>query len=220
MYAFSERNLDLTQANVFKFRQNHMFNSLDNDIVLVCLQAIHCRQYVSITKENGSVHKGLVPVKVVHDSTYGRQYLLHYDHEYQSINSARIDRIKSIEIGKELSEEDRELVNEHKEAGDNSWCTSKRPDGAQEITIVFLFDEEKEDYILQRINREGHGGTLIKESEGKYIYKKVIDDPNEMIPWIRSFGERAKVISSGTALTEKTIAEDWERAAKKYESLS
>lgn len=41
-----------------------------------------------------------------------------------------------------------------------------------------------------------------------------------MIPWIRSFGERAKVISSGTALTEKTIAEDWERAAKKYESLS
>ena len=56
--------------------------------------------------------------------------------------------------------------------------------------------------------------------KGKYIYKKVIEDPNEMIPWIRSFGERAKVISSGTALTEKTIAEDWERAAKKYESLS
>jgi predicted DNA-binding transcriptional regulator YafY len=220
LYALSERQMDLSEVSVFKFRQNHMFNSLDNDILLVCLQALHCKQYVSVTKESGSVHRNLLPIKVIHDSTYGRQYLLYFDHEYQSVCTVRIDRIKAIEIGKELSKDDRKIVEDNLDAGENSWCTSSRQDGAQEITICFLFDEEKEDFILRRIEREGHGGTLTKESEGKYIYKKVIEDPNEMIPWIRSFGERAKVISSGTALTEKTIAEDWERAAKKYESLS
>ena len=220
LYALSERQMDLSEVSVFKFRQNHMFNSLDNDILLVCLQALHCKQYVSVIKESGSVHRNLLPIKVIHDSTYGRQYLLYFDHEYKSVCTVRIDRIKAIEIGKKLSKDDRKIVEDNLDAGDDSWCTSSRQDGAQEITICFLFDEEKEDFILRRIEREGHGGTLTKESEGKYIYKKVIEDPNEMIPWIRSFGERAKVISSGTALTEKTIAEDWERAAKKYESLS
>lgn len=55
--------------------------------------------------------------------------------------------------------------------------------------------------------------------DGVYEYKIKVRDPDEMIPWIRSFGERAKVISSEGRNTRETIANDWKKAVMNYESI-
>ena len=81
-------------------------------------------------------------------------------------------------------------------------------------------DEKKEAFILNRLVREGHNGTISKLVAGVYEYRISLRDPKEIIPWIRSFGERAQVISSGDFEIEKTIEEDWEKAVNKYEALS
>ena len=55
--------------------------------------------------------------------------------------------------------------------------------------------------------------------KNRYEYRLSLRDPDEMIPWIRSFGERARVISSGRKQTERKLAEDWKKALEKYDSL-
>ncbi len=220
LYLFSEREIEMEEVDIFKFRQNHLFNSLDNEILLVCLQAIHMKSKLSYEKENGKTVDEILPIKVIHDSTYGRQYLMYYLPKYNVVNTVRVDQIRSVLIGSQLKDEEIEVVQSNMEYDGKSWCTSYCSEGEQEIVINFLFDEEKESFILSRINREGHGGKIVKIRDNEYEYKNMVSDPNEMIPWIRSFGERARVISSGMVKTEQIIAEDWEKAVKKYESIS
>lgn len=220
LYLEAERETELDVTNTFKFRQNHLFNSLDNDVILQCLQALRGEKMITITTQKGKEITEALPVKVIHDSTYGRQYMVYYNAEYQSCSSLRIDSIDNIIILRDMSADEKKVLHEMHDVYAESWCTSCRNDGPHEIVIHFVFDEKREDYILNRIKREGHGGTVERIEESLYEYRKIISDPNEMIPWIRSFGERAKVISSGTANTEYAIAEDWERAVAKYEAIS
>lgn len=220
LYLFSDRNIEMEEVDIFKFRQNHLFNSLDNDVLLVCLQGLHLNLTLNIEKMNGTKYVDVLPVKVIHDSTYGRQYLLFYDAKYQVVNATRIDLIDNASLGRNLTKEEINIVEKNKNYDEKCWCTSAGANGEQEIVIEFRFDEDKEDYIYNRIVREGHGGKLSKIENNVFEYRNLLKDPNEMIPWIRSFGEHAKVISSGKAMTEKTLAKDWERAVEKYESIS
>ena len=73
---------------------------------------------------------------------------------------------------------------------DSCWCTSGADDNLSEIVVEFRFDEQNEKYILGRIQAEGHGGAIKRLDEGLYEYRIKLRDPDEMIPWIRSFGER------------------------------
>lgn len=220
LYLCVDRSVEISDTDIFKFRQNHLFNSLDNDVILLSLQAICQRKVVLIEMLDGRIIEEVLPVKVIHDSTYGRQYFVYINKNYQNVSLARIDAIKNIRFLCEMSEEELEIVSEKRTSYDDSWCTSRRKDGHQEIVIHFMFNEEEETFILNRIKREGHGGTVTRLNANLYEYRKTINDPNEMIPWIRSFGERAKVISSGYAKTEEKITEDLERAVSKYESIS
>ena len=102
---------------------------------------------------------------------------------------------------------------------DFCWCTSGADENLSEIVIEFRFDEQNEKYILRRIQAEGHCGTIKRLDEGLYEYRIKLRDPDEMVPWIRSFGERAKVISSGQKKTEEKVAEEWKKALVKYDSL-
>ena len=72
---------------------------------------------------------------------------------------------------------------------------------------------------MRRIEKEGHGGVIRKIEDGCYEYRIMVRDPKEMIPWIRSFGERAKVVFSGTSNIEETIQQDWKKALDKYEAI-
>ena len=220
LYLLSERNIEVQEVDIFKFRQNHLFNSLDNEVLLLCLQAIQQKIKISIERINNILINDALPIKVIHDSTYGRQYLLFFNTTSNEVNIARIDQIKKITLVKQMTDSEARIVEDNINFDSNSWCTSSRQDGDQEIVILFRFDEVNEAFILNRIKREGHDGVLRRIAANKYEYRKMVSDPNEMIPWVRSFGERATVITSGTAMTEKLLKEDWEKAVAKYESIS
>ena len=102
---FSERGITIKKDSIFKFRQNHLFNSLDNDVLLVCLQSIYLGITLNIEKMSGHMHQDVLPIKIVHDSTYGRQYLVFYNTEFGATNNVRIDRIKDVSLGRKLTKE-------------------------------------------------------------------------------------------------------------------
>ena len=47
--------------------------------------------------------------------------------------------------------------------------------------------EPYENYILDRLKREGRGGTVQKTGPNVYRYEIEVFDCNEMLPWIRTF---------------------------------
>lgn len=222
LYLLSARSILISDLVFFQLKHNHIFNTLDNDLLLTCLIAIHTRMTLLIDKEDqhGDVELETLPIKVIHDSTYGRQYLLCYNSLAETATTIRIDKIKAAKCIRNQTEEEKKVVNEYIDFDEVSWCTSVKAVKQEEIVIKFYFDEIKERYILNRIKKEGHEGIIKKINDGIYEYRFFVSDPNEMVPWIRSFGERAKVISSGEFETEKLIFEDWKKAVAKYESIS
>lgn len=130
-----------------------------------------------------------------------------------------MDKITSVKPRKTMDSKEKSIVESMKCFIKECWCTSGINEELKELIIEFRFDEEKEPYILRRIEYEGHGGEITKKMDGVYEYKIKVRDPDEMIPWIRSFGERAKVISSEGRNTRETIANDWKKAVMNYESI-
>lgn len=111
-----------------------------------------------------------------------------------------------------------ELAKKEAEKENKCWCTAGITNDLTKVRIGFNFNEKSEGYILKRLYNECKIGNLEKISEGKYIYEVEIRSAKEMIPWIRSFGERAKVIEGGEENIDCEIKKDWENILNKYES--
>ncbi len=221
LYLICERKVQLENVEVFQFKHNHQFNSLDNEILLDIIRAIKQKKVICLTVRGKSevIDKKILPIKIIHDSTYGRQYCMGISLLQNKKTIIRIDKIKSIQFLEDFTEEETELVQQNKNFENDCWCTSGLEEEFAEIVIQFKFKEKEERFIYTRIIREGHGGTIEKVEDGVYLYRNRFRDLREMIPWIRSFGERAKVISSDGVGIEQMIAQDWEKAVKKYETL-
>ena len=222
LYLLCEREVVLKQDETMLFRHNHFLNSLDNDILLEIMSAIYAHQKVIVSTRNKEelLKFEVIPIKVVHDSIYARQYLVSYNVSEQDVSVFRLDRIESVKIGNLADEE---LCQKALEACDREqacWSISGMEKELTEVKVEFVFDEEREPYILKRIQQEGHGGVVERLDKGRYLYGISVRDPKEMIPWIRSFGERAKVLSSGTFEIESLIAEEFKKAVEKYEAFS
>ena len=220
LYLFSERKIRADIKSPFQFKHNHIFNSLDNDILIECLSAIQAKISLTIEKDGGKDTITALPIKVIHDTTYGRQYLMFYNITRQQVNGIRIDHIKKVQAEGPLTPKELDFVEANLDFDDFCWNMSGINEDPQEVIVRFYFDEKKEAFILNRLVREGHDGAILRLETGVYEYRISLRDPKEIIPWIRSFGERAQVISSGDFKIEKTIEADWEKAVNKYESLS
>ena len=219
LYLSLVRKKDISGKDIFHFKHNHLFNSLDNDIMLEILKAINEERMIKVILYGINNELNVIPIEVIHDSVYGRQYLYCYDTEKKHSKVIRLDRMSSASVSRELVKEDKKKKVSLEGYSDHCWCTSGGDEKLSEIVIEFRFDEKSEQYILRRIQAEGHGGIISKLTKGLYEYRLKIRDPDEMIPWIRSFGERAKVVSSGQKKTEYKLAEDWRKALMKYDSL-
>lgn len=182
LYLRCIRKLDIPEVEIFHFKHNHLFNALDNDILLQIMKTMNKNHILKVEFYGGKPAIRVFPGEIIHDSVYGRQYLYCYELETERNTVIRIDRISSIcDAGKfdNISQIDVQAMSRY---SDDCWCTSGANDELVEIVIEFSFDEEKESFILRRIKDEGHGGSICKISDNKYEYRLKIKDPNEMIP--------------------------------------
>lgn len=221
LYLYANRGIQVDDIHTFQYKHNHLFNVLDNEEVLVILRAIHAQRELNIQySSRGSVFTSrILPIRVIHECNHGRQYVLFYDLASETVKTRRIDRISSAEM---MGKADDEIIGKavkESELEESSWCTSGLYFDQDEVKIEFRIDDESEQYVIERIKREGKNGTIESVAPGLYLYTIMVKDPLEMTPWIRSFGERAKVVYSKDGVLEKHLLEDYERAISKYESI-
>ena len=224
-----QMGVECMEESIFQIKHSHLFNVLDNEIMLQLLQAINDQNIVSIKRSEGKDSVQVIPVRIIHDCSYGRQYLLCVEHTERQIDSSgiddtaarmiRLDRIEEVILGEHVDGSLMEMAHAAVENAQECWCTSGLGEPLHKVVINVMITEQNEPYILRRLYREGHGGEVIRISEDIYQYSVIVRDPLEMTPWIRSFGEHMKVIDDdGTRLADR-IDSDWKEAVKKYEAL-
>ncbi len=219
MYLRVKGEQDIPEG-ILQFKHNHLFNVLDNEVMLGLLSAIQNRQIAFIKRTDSNEQVEIIPIKIIHDCTYGRQYIYCIDFQTHSIPMMiRLDKIDSVTSGSELDESQYTNIIESKYGEEECWCTSGLGEKLHKIIINVFIDEKKEEYILRRLYREGHGGSITKLSDGYYEYEIEVRDPLEMIPWIRSFGEHMKVVEDDGTLLKEKLANDWKKAIEKYSIL-
>ena len=119
-----------------------------------------------------------------------------------------------------LSDAEFQAAEDTCKAFDSAWCSSPfKLDERHHVIIRFHFG--KDDPDENRLVEEAEKGKLQRLETGIYQYELDVTDPNEMVPWINSFGHRAKLISTDetTEALSRRMREKWTRLRKKYGTL-
>ena len=84
------------------------------------------------------------------------------------------------------------------------------------LCMKLFIDEKREDYVLNRLNREGRGGEILKIRENTFLYTGNFFDVNEMLSWVKTFTGRILDLQCSNETALKKITADWERMYRMY----
>ncbi len=184
--------MDITN-DIHLYKHHFIVHALEDHILLTLLSAMDDRLLVEIvnygkSKQEQCTHG--VPMKVYVSSQTGRRYILMYLPNIKRFNAFRLDYIKSVKAIQVYEEYDH-----YKEKFEKnvplcwgvSFGNSDRSGRCEDFCMVLNIDERREQYILDRLKREGRNGIITRISENTYSYSVRIFDTNEMIPWVRTF---------------------------------
>lgn len=215
-YLKYERNYELNEKEIYLLKDNFLSRIIDDEIIINILNSIINNKDIKIYYRNNKKPIICVPYKIITEFNYGRQYLLCEIIESNKVKLFRIDRINKIKENENI----KMIYNpeNYDEYIQNCWCVGFHEDKNNliDIEIDFFIDDNKEQYIIQRILKEGKWGQLNKIKEGEYVFKIKVSDARELIPWIRSFTGFAKVRKSEQHNLYELIEGDRKESLKNY----
>ncbi len=222
-YAAYERGINLNIRDYFQYKNLHYHPVIEEQVLWQLLKAIHEKKNITIdyklppNKKKDRESEFLKPYKIRYDIGCGRFYLVAYDKNNRCI-IFRLDRIQQVKIINSTYEETN-LKQAYNKDMMYSWSTvqlgwGKNP---EKIKLEINIDEPKENYLIQKISSEVQNGTIEKIENGRYHLNMLVNDSNEMVPWIRSYSGYIKVIQ-GRGLI-KRMAEDWKEMLETYGTL-
>jgi len=207
---------------LFEFKHYYIAHTLDNMILYDVLSAI--RQGYSIIFENQSERTGntsfihALPLKVFVSAGTGRRYVCTYSFRKRRFSTFRLDYIKSVVFNDKIDNAE-EVKNELNNNLHKAWGVSFNNANRLEIICMKLrVDEQREQYIIERVKREGQGGELLRLADNTFLYTKEMFDSSDMSPWIKTFTGRIIGLEGTNRLTIDRFYNDMERMAKFYET--
>lgn len=197
-YLLGEKDYKYDFESTFSFKQNFLSRILDDEVINIICESIKENKTVKFIYKGKNIE--VIPKKIISEYTYGRQYLLAKDLKYKNDSKYRIDKISSCKVGKKAQNIDEKLQKERKKV---------------KVEIDFYIDENKEDYLIRRIEKEGNG-EFEKLEQNHFLYKEDVEDYMTLLPWIRSFGTIAKVRKSDNHNLRKKLQDEYEELLKLY----
>lgn len=82
--------------------------------------------------------------------------------------------------------------------------------------MKLYIDESREMHIVNRLEREGRGGEILKVQENVYLYTGVFFDTNEMLSWVKSFTGRILDLQCSNQAVLKKVTKDLEAMYRMY----
>lgn len=216
--------LDTISAKNTIFYAKHCFfvHTLEDEVLLELLSAMHNRQYVTLHLKSSRSGKlqviTILPLRVFTSTRTGRRYLCTYNTNSKRFFCLRMDFIKKVIPGgvSLVYDKAKEQLssNQHKAWGVSFQNNTKLRIHSLELELYI--DTEKEPFVLKRLYREGKGGTVLKTGENTFIYKTQVFDANEMLPWIRTFTGRIIKFETSHKGLKSLFVQDMEAMYKMY----
>ncbi|MCI9080205.1 MAG: WYL domain-containing protein, partial [Lachnospiraceae bacterium] len=216
--------LDTISARNTIFHVKHCFfvHTLEDEILLGLLSAMHGRQYVTIhlkSSRNGRQQViTILPMRIFTSTRTGRRYLCTYNTKSKRFFCLRMDYIKKVQPGSvsPVYDKARKQLSDNQ---DKAWGVSfqnKTNLHMHSLELVLYIDTQKEPFVLKRLYREGKGGKVAKTGINTFTYTTQVFDANEMLPWIRTFTGRIIKLETNYPGLKSLFMHDMEKMYKIY----
>lgn len=210
------------QNDLFRIKHNFFVHTLEDEILLSLLMAMReektvCCTVKSTKSENVRTIVG-VPLKIFVSARTGRRFLCLYLTVKKRFTCVRLDAVKEVR-GKEIYSDYRQIREKLDRNQNLTWGVSFQNHDRRHLEHVKLtlrIHEDSEAYILNRLEREGKGGTVKRIAPDTFTYETDVFDANEMLPWIRSFTGRILAIESDCKKLKPTFERDFSATYQMY----
>lgn len=214
-------NVSLTN-NIFRIKHNFFVHTLEDEMLLLLLQAMHENKtvHISIKSTHTEAVQNMegVPLKIFISTRTGRRFICLYLQRKRRFSCARLDAVKEVTV-QELYPQYKEIKEKLEKNKASAWGVSFQNDDRtrlEHVKLTIHINELSEAYILNRLEREGKGGTILRIAPDTYTYETDVFDANEMLPWIRTFIGRIVDIESNCQKLNSLFRRDFLAMYKMY----
>lgn len=217
---------------VFFYKHHRLQNVIDDDVTWTILTAIHNKSVIHYsykTKNNKILQFDVLPMKIIIDKQYGRQYFFCYNYNDHKYYMPRISAISNISINtsfdktriyEALSENDLSDIHFaynriYREHTQNVWNIALG-EAISTVNIHFSFPQEEYSKLLSRLNSTKRHGIITELGNGKVDFTINTCNELELVPWIRGFGAYALVDKNTNPELAEKLKNDWKEALKQY----
>lgn len=220
--SFIMNKLDV-KNDVYTRKHAYMVHTLDDEILLDILDAMKHKNAVllsCVSRKTGRNHEiTSVPIKIHCSVQTGRNYIVVYAVLQKRLLSVRLDSVIGVKTLDSAPEYDK-YYQYYEENLRYLWGTSfgndRRFGQTEHVHMEIIIDEEKEQFVLKRLQREKRSGTVTKISDGRYAFDIDLFDANEASPWIKTFLGRIAVFESTNSELQEKFYADTERLSVIY----
>ena len=214
----------------FLMKHNYIVHTLEDEILCILLDAMHEGRFLRLTvyptssafsADAKEIRLICVPLQISVSLQTGRRYLIAYQPDFRQFNAHRLDFISDAEPGEVCPEYD-PIMEQLRQAQQHVFGVSFRNQKAGETAEplrMTLRITDQESYILDRVKREMRTGTIERTGEETYCVTLDLFDPQEALPWIRTFTGRILSLEGGTERIRKLFRDDMLAMARLYEKV-
>ncbi|MDE5779425.1 MAG: WYL domain-containing protein [Lachnospiraceae bacterium] len=212
----------LKENQVFRVKHSFFVHTLEDEVLLQILEAMQQQFSVQLSiKSSKNSHERTqsgIPLQIFTSTRTGRRFLCLYICKSKRFTCFRMDTIKKVQM-LEAAENYDNLKDALKKNHPYIWGVSFQNEQLtrmESIKITLHIQEGREDFIIERLKREGKGGIITRIEPNIYTYEKEVFDCNEMLPWIRTFTGRIRDIECSSARLKNLFYADMEKMYELY----
>lgn len=214
--------------DLFFIKHNYIIHTLEDVVIPEILEAIDEKRYVSfrtfsVKRRNDAPGLGtenqVIPMQLLVSVQTGRRYLAAYIPSHHRFSAFRLDYMKTVKKGDIY--EDYDKLKERFDVNMNrcfgvSFGDRRETGTVDVMRITFYADEEKEAFILERLEREKRCCTIEKTGDHLYTLTADVFDPNELMHWAKTFIGRIVRIEGGAENVRRRFYGDISRMNRMY----
>ena len=207
------------------FRVKHSFcvHTLEEEILFDLLDAMNKKTDVRLeikNSKNGALNTtDCTPLQIFTSTRSGRRFLCGYVKKSRRFTCYRLDTVKTVTLLGE-SEKYEELLALLDRNRDYLWGVSFQGNDRRHLnrlTMKIQALEPSEQYIVERLKREGRSGTVTRIERNVYQYEIEVFDCNEVLPWIRTFIGRILSLECTDKSVERRFYRDLRTMYRMYQ---
>ena len=182
-------------SEVFQFKHHYITSSIESDFVELVFEAIREHRFLTIeqrrAEDDRTFPNEVIPLMIYQSTQGGRMYLMGYRPNGKYFLALRFDYIIGITTGGVYAGFEQKRA-EFEELRKHIWGVAlkqnKKHNDTTTVHVTFrVHFEEEEKFIYQRLLREKRCGTVTLLDENNAQFDADVFDPQEIIPWARSF---------------------------------